>query len=67
MLDNSKVLTDGDCSLSYADVIAANPGNSDMALCELCDGLTPLDYCKTHGDTVCIYCHIGEIEHGLHQ
>ena len=52
MLDNSKVFTDGDCALSYADVIAANPGNSDMALCELCDGLTPLDYCETWQEAI---------------
>lgn len=66
MQSNYIAHTDEACSLTYADVIAANPGNSDMALCELCDGLTPLDYCETHDESVCIYCHIGSIEYGLH-
>ena len=55
------------CNITDKEMMTASPLTHDVAICEMCDNPVMFSFCETIQESVCMICHLSDLELGIHE
>ena len=55
------------CNITDKEMMTATPLTHEVAICEMCDNPVMFSFCETIQESVCMICHLADLELGIHE